>query len=458
MELPNGLPLVLAPMREDTTARVVFCFDGGRMGDLDPDIGMGVANAAMQMVIQRAGALERDALKEKLRDLELTIGSQAREGYSTIVLQGSPAKLAEGAQIVANMLTDTRLPIELLDQARAKARDEIGWVATEPGLLASILMDQLVLGEQHPYGFDPLGAGTGASLAAMTPRHVEQWVKRYLHPSNATVVAVGPFDSARLSHGLAQAFGAVDGARERSRAVVPVRTRSAHPGMYVLPNDEGQQSHVMLGYPVPSDGSTSDVVRQCIDGIILRRVKRILREEKGVTYRVDSLATATRGVRIGGFTAAVDNAYGLDALATARSMVSDLLEGRAPITQEELDLYLLYQRRALATRFQDPREVESALIAAVDFRRDDAQVHESARVMEGLTSNEVNQALRRMSMSHLTWILAGRSARGAGPSVSSETNDQGGWDAELRLQFTAMGLSQFTTVDPETAARTVHAL
>lgn len=442
-ELPNGLPLVLAPMREGKNAHVVFIFDGGRTGDLDPDIGMGTANAALRVLIQRAGALEGNALERKLNELELTVGARSKEGYSTIVLKGPPANLAEGARLVGDMLTDARFPSDLLEQARAKARTEIGWMAIEPDLRSRVLVDQLVLGEEHPYGADPMGEGTEASLAAMTPGQLAQWVQRYLHPSNATIVAVGPFDTGELSRGLTQAFGAVDGARERSRTDIPRLTQSAHPGMYVLPIDEGQQSHVMLGYPVPRDGSRNDVVGECIDSIIQRRVKRTLREEKGMTYRVDSLATATREVRMGGFTAAVNNAHAIDALATARSVLSDLLEGRAPVTQEELDLHLLYQRRTLATRFRDPLEVESALVETVDLRSHDARIAEAAQLMEGMTSDEVNNALGRMQMGHLTWILAGPAAGDA---------------VESRLQFTAMGLAQFTTVDPGTGARTVHRL
>jgi len=456
--LPNGLPLVLAPMREGTKARVVFSFDGGRMGDLDPDIGLGAAHVALRVVTQRAGALEGGALEERLENLGLAVTARSREGYSTIALEGPPANLAEGAQIISNMLTDTRFPADLFDQSRAKARDNIDRATVEPDYLGSILMDRLVLGEQHPYGRDPLGEGTEASLAAMTSGKLAQWTQRYLHPSNATIVAVGPFDSGELSSGLAQAFGTVDGARSRSRAVVPVLTQSAHPGMYVLPLDEAQQSRVMLGYPVPRDGNTNEVLHACIDRIIQRRVTRTLREERGLTYGLHPLATTTRDVRMCGFTSAVDNVHGIDALATARSVVSDLLEGRKPVTQEELDLHVLAQRRALATRFQDPSEVESALVTAVDLRSGDDQIVETARVMQGLTSNDVNNALGQMSTSHLTWILVGPSARGATPSGSSETDGQGSGDAEWRLQFTAMGLSQFSTVDPVTGARTVHQL
>jgi len=457
-ELPNGLPLVLAPMRTGRNARVVFSFDGGRMGDLDPDIGMGAANLALRVVTQRAGALERNALKEKLGNLDLTITARSKEGYSTIILEGPSTKLAEGAQIVRDMLTDTRFPADLLDQSRAMASVNIGRVWGEPGLRGGILMNHLVLGEQHPYGFDPLGEGTEASLAAMTPGQVALWVQRYLHPSNATIVAVGPFESGELSRGLALSFGAGDGTQERSRAVVPVLAQSAHPGMYVLPIDEGRQSHVMLGYPVPRGGSTDEVLHGCIERIIQRRVKRTLREHEGLTYSLHPLATATRGVRIGGFTTAAANADGIEALVTAWRVVSDLLEGGTPVTQEELDLHLLYQRRVLATRLEDPLEVESALVESVDLQSHDARIGEAARVMEGLTSDEVNQALRRMSMNHLTWILAGPSAGGVDPSVSSETDGRGNEDAELRLRLTAMGLSHFTAVDPVTGARTVHQL
>lgn len=457
-ELPNGLPLVLAPMREGRNARVVFSFDGGRMGDLDPDIGMGAANLALRVVTQRAGALERKALKEKLGDLDLTITARSKEGYSTIILEGPPTKLAEGAQIVRDMLTDTRFPADLLDQSRARASANIDRVRAEPGLRGGVLMNQLVLGEQHPYGLDPLGEGTEASLAAMTPGQVALWAQRYLHPSNATIVAVGPFQSGELSSGLALSFGAVDGAQERSRAAVPVLAQPAHPGVYVLPIAEGRQSHVMLGYPVPRGGSTDEVLHGCIERIIQRRVKRTLREQEGLTYGLYPLATATRGVRIGGFTTAAANADGIEALVTAWRVVSDLLEGRTPVTQEELDLHLLYQRRVLATRLEDPLEVESALVETVDIQSHDARIDEAAQVMEGLTSDEVNEALRRMSMNHLTWILAGPSAGGADPTGSSETDGQGNEDAELRLRLTAMGLSQFTTVDPETGARTVHQL
>ena len=159
-ELPNGLPLVLAPMPAGEGARVVFFFDGGRVGDGDPDTGMGVANLALRVVTRRAGALKRDALEGELDNLGLAITGRAEEGYSTIVLSGARASLAEGVRIVKDMLADPDFPAELLDQARAKALDNIGWGATNLDYRSNILMERLVFGDEHPYGQDPLGEGT----------------------------------------------------------------------------------------------------------------------------------------------------------------------------------------------------------------------------------------------------------------------------------------------------------
>lgn len=457
-ELSNGVPLVFAPVSKVEKARVVFSFDGGRTGDLDADLGLGVTKAALRVVTQRAASLEQAALSKKLDDLELTVTAKSKPGYSTITLDGPRASLDEGVRVVADMLADTRFPADLLKQACDSARDSMQAIANDPGWRSQVLMRQLVLGEQHPYAVDPQGEGTEASRAAITPEKLQLWARRYLHPSNATIVAVGSFDSDELSDSLAQAFGTMDGGRERSRADIPVPTQSAHAGVHVFPIGEGQQSHVMLGYPVPSNGSTSDILRECIDRIIQRRVRSNLREKEGLAYQVHSLTTATRDVRMGGFTMAVNDASGFDALAAARTVISELLDGRQPVTQEELDLHLFYLRRDLAARFQSPAEVESVLLSAEDLGRHDASIDDAAQAMESLTADEVNRAVRRMVETHLTWILAGPSARGVDQSVSSETDEQESEDAERRLRFTAMGLSQFTEIDPETGARTVHQL
>jgi len=457
-ELANGLPVILAPMGKGKKARVVFSFDGGRAGDLDPDIGGGVAKAALRIVTQRAAPLERTALNKKLDDLELTVTARSMPGYSTLTLEGPSAKLVEGVGIVRDMLIDTRFPADLLDQSRDGALDVVQSLAEDPAHRSRVLMRQLVLGEQHPYAADPLGEGTEASLAAMTSEQLLQWTQRYLHPSNATVVAVGSFDSDELSSGLSQAFAAVDGARVRSRVEIPVPIQSRHPGVHELPVGQGEQSHVMLGYPVPCDGSTADVLVECIDRIIQHRVKKNLRQEMGLAYRVHSLATSTRAVRMGGFMMPVDNTRRFQALATARSVVSALVEGRSPVTQEELNLHLLNLRRQLAKDSQDPLEVESSLIAAVDLGRPGSYIDDTARALQGLTSGEVNGAVGRMATGHLTWVLAGPSARAVDSSTSSEADERTSQDIERRLQFTAMGLSQFVEIDPETGARTIHQL
>ncbi|HEY4143632.1 M16 family metallopeptidase [Pinirhizobacter sp.] len=464
-ELPNGLPVVFAPMGDGNDARLVFVFDGGRMGDLDPDTRLGVANLALHVLKQRAGKLEGSALDRRLDELGLSVTARATEGYSTIVLAGLEANLVEGTQIVVDMLTDNHFPDELLSQSRARALINIDRLRTNLALRSSALMDTLILGEQHPYGRDPAGEGTRASLAAITGDHLTRWASRCLDWSKATIIAIGPIDVGTLSTGLVQAFGTVDGARERGRADVPVLTQSVHPGMHVLTVDGGDQSEVMLGYPVPRDGSTNDVLSTCIDQIIQRRVKRALREQQGVTYGLRSLATQTRGVRIGGFASSVENSRALDALEEAREVVSGLVEGREPVTQEELDLHAQGYRRALATRFEDPAEVQSVLVAGVDRQIADMDMEQTALVMDALTSADVNAALGNMSMGHLTWVLAGPAAGGENPATTpdpdwqmSESDEGQRADAELRLRLTAMGLSQFTTIDPMTGARTVHRL
>jgi zinc protease len=455
--LSNGLPLVLAPMREGRNARVVFVFDGGRIGDLDPDIGMGVARAALRVLTQRAGTLEGEALALKLDSLRLTVAARSMEGYSTVVLQGPPANLGQGIQLVNDMISDTRFPQYMLDRSHAAARANMNLIATEAALRGNVLIETLVLGERHPYGQDPLGEGNEASLAAMKPSQLALWAKRYLDPSNATIVAVGPFDSDTLARDMAQNFGSVDGATERSRAEIPLVGQSGHPGVHVLPMGQGRQSHVMLGYPVVSDGSLNDILPMCIDKIIQHRVKKTLREQQGLTYGVYPLATGTRGVRVCGFRSAVAPAYGIDALAIARKVVSDLLEGRDPVTQAELSLYVGGYLRELAAQFHEPWNVESALVTAVDVGNH-TPVDQAAQTMRKLTSDEVNAALERMSADELTWILAGPPILGAERSGSSGTSDEESEMAEMRLRFTAMGLSQFTTVDPVTGDRTVHPL
>ncbi len=456
-ELTNDLPVILAPMREGADARVVFVFHGGRMGDLDPDTGVGVAKAALRVLTQRAGALEGRALKQKLDDLELAVTARSTEGYSRITLEGPPSNLAQGAQIVKDMLTDTRFPAHLLDQSHARARADMNLVATHPSLRGNVLMETLVLGEDHPYGRDPVGEGTDASLVAMSPAQLERWTARYLDPSNATIVAVGPFDPDTLMGDLAASFGSVSGVGERHRLPVPVPMQSAHPGVHVFRTDQAQQSQVMLGYPSPRDGTADDALPTCIDKIIQRRVKTTLREQMGVTYGVRSMTTDTRGVRMCGFRSAVDAAYGLDALATARAVVSDLLEGSKPVMQPELDLEIRSIRRDLAARYHDRAEVESALVTAIDLNSD-VPGDALAQRLQSLTCDDVNRAAGRMSASHLTWLVSIPDARGDTPMDSSEPDDGNDADTELRLRLTGMGLSQFTEVDPDSGARTVHRL
>ena len=462
-ELPNGLPLVFAPMPSDEGARVVFLFDGGRMGDGDPDTGMGVANLALRVVTRRAGALALDALQERLDKLGLAISGQAMESYSAIFLLGPPANLTEGVGIVKDMLADPRFPADLIDQGRARALANIGRGTTNLDYRSNVLMERLVFGDEHPYGRDPLGEGTEASLGAVTADTMKTWVDRYLDPSNATVVAVGSFDVDALSRDLAQAFGSVDGARQRSRPAVPALTQSAHPGVHVLPVEEGQQSQIVLGYPVRGHPGREDILQKCINRIIQHRVKDTLRREQGMTYGLRPLASETRGVRMHGFTSAVQNDRALDALATARAVVSDLLEGRKPVTRDELNLQAQGYRRKLAKRLQDPWEVQSTLVAAVDGAVADLDVEEEARALGSLTPIEVNAAIGRMSMAHLTWMLAGPAAGGQGlPATSdsdwatSESEEGQNAGTELRLRLTAMGLQHFTMVDPQTGARTVH--
>ena len=203
----------------------------------------------------------------------------------------------------------------------------------------------------------------------------------------------------------------------------------------------------------------------CIARIIQHRVRDELREQQGVTYGLRSIASKTRGVQMHGFTSAVQNDRALDALATARAVVSDLVEGRKPVTQDELSLHAQGHRRKLATLYRDMWEVESALVSAVDGGVNTIDIEEEARAMGDLAPIQVNAANGRMSMAHLTWLLAGPASGRQGPSASSESDwatsesgDEQDADAELRLRLTAMNLQHFTMVDPETGARTVHRL
>lgn len=207
--LPNGITVLLMPLREVPLIDFTVVVRGGALGDPPGKAGL----SALVAALLEKGAGARDAFQ--FADAVADVGGSlaADSGPESIVVSGQ--FLARDRERMIELLADALLrPRFDADEFAALRERRIQLIkAGKDGDPVGLLSDygRALLFGAHPYGA-PVG-GSERSLAAVAPADVrDYWATRF-GADRLTLVFAGDIDVAWLEAAVARAFGALGPAR-----------------------------------------------------------------------------------------------------------------------------------------------------------------------------------------------------------------------------------------------------
>ncbi len=335
-ELANGLKVLLV---EDHKLPLVQANLVVRSGfSADPQGLPGVASLTAELLDE--GTTSRNALE--LEEEEKRLGAQLGTGSgfdgSQVNLNVLKSNLEGGLALLADVVLNPSFPGEELERQRRIYVGRIAQEAKQPQTAAIKMFQQVLYGENHPYGQPFTGTGTPESIERVARGDLVSFYRANYKPNNSALIFAGDIT---LDEAMRQARKHFGNWRrgEVAMAEVPEPRPITRTQVYIVDKPGAEQSVIMVGNlglrRSAADYDAFQIMNNAFGGKFSSRINLNLREDKGYSYGARSIFLGTRGV--GPFLVLAP----VQTQSTKESLVEILNEyrgviGARPITEQEV--------------------------------------------------------------------------------------------------------------------------
>jgi zinc protease len=334
--LGNGLRLLQLPSPHDLPlVRLQLLIASGTFDD--PAGRPGVAYLTAAMVDEGAGQRSALRISADLQQLGTSLVTVVDGDSTRLSVELLAGHLEPALAILADVVRRPHLEPTELQRVTGEVHGRALARRGRPGSVASLCLDAAVFG-RHPYGRPVLPRP--AEIAAINTADLKRFHRRHYRPNNATVIAAGAVDAARLELLVRRAFGGWRAGPPLRRLRPPAPPRiGAGPRLLLVARPGAQESVLRVGHLAPprrsSDQVGLDVLNTVLGGSFTSRLNQNLRERNGFTYGVGSSFAPLKRLGLFAVRTSVDRDATLPAL---REIAAELRLIRARgVRRSELD-------------------------------------------------------------------------------------------------------------------------
>ncbi|RYG98015.1 MAG: insulinase family protein [Alphaproteobacteria bacterium] len=409
-KLKNGTTVILAERHEVPLVQVSYEFNGGYTSDVGHKLGR--SGFAMSMLDEGAGDLDSLAFGNRAESLGASLGAGASLDGSSVALSALKAQLDPSLKLYAQMIRHPRFDQNEMERIRATWIAGIAQEKLQPQAVASRGLPSLLYGKGHPYAIPQSGTGTEQSIGSLTRDDLMAYHKAWIRPEAATLIVVGDTTLNEIVPLLDKHFGDWKGeGPSLERTALPEVSPPAGARVFLVDQPGAVQANIFAAQLVPSvkdPGSIRfDMANAVLGGDFTSRLNMNLREDKHWAYGSNSGASGALGQRQWRASAAVQIDKTAESMQEIRREVSDFASAKVPPTQEELARMQAIQTRSLPGSYQSASAVLGAISGIVRYDRPDDFLFRRKAEVEGMTTQDVQQAARTLDPNTLTWVVVG---------------------------------------------------
>lgn len=392
-ELPNGVPVYLAPSHEFPLVTITFTFKGGTYLEEPGEAGLG---STLGSLMRRGGTMTVPAeeLDEKFDFLAANVSTYVAQESSGASINCLRSNLDEAFALFMDLVRHPGFDAKRLRVHKDQVIEELRQRNDAPMSVAMINMPELVFGKDHFSARQP----TKMSIDAITPERLRALHARIFHPGNLIVAATGDFEPSELVDRLA---GAMQGWERGETAADPPAPDHRHePGLYhadVAQEDLPQGTTLIVTRSIRRDDP--DAVPLMVMNHILggggftSRITNRVRSDEGLAYAASSFvqpAVHYPGV----FGAFFQSKNRTVALAT-KIIFEEIDRIRTePVTDEELATAKNSYIEQFPQRFSSKRAVLNVLVNDEMTDRDPNYWHTYRDRVRAVSKDDVTKVAR----------------------------------------------------------------
>jgi predicted Zn-dependent peptidase len=344
--LPNGLRVITEPMAGIRSAAVGCWVDTGTRDEADSEAG--ASHFLEHLLFKGSEHLSAREISERFDAMGAQSNAFTSKDYTCFWARLLDADLAEGFELLAEMLQRPAFRPEEIDSERQVVIEEINMNDDDPGDLAHEQFFQAVFAG-HPLERPVLG--TRESITKMMREDLAGYWKRRYQAGSAVVAVAGSVEHSKVVELAAGHFGAWDGGEvDHDFAAMQL---GAHARVVNRPTE---QAHLVIGgRGLKRDDDRRfafEVLNHVLGGGLSSRLFRIIREERGLAYAVYSFRAPYADAGAWGVYAGTTPSQAHTVLELILAEIGELIT--AGVTIDELDRAKGNMRGGMALALEDP--------------------------------------------------------------------------------------------------------
>lgn len=356
--LPNGLRVVIAPVRKLPLVTVLALVDAGSAAD--PVGQEGVAQLTASLLTEGTGALTGAALADLVESMGSTLDAGADWDSSIVKLTTLSSRLPEAIGLLARVLTEPALPDDEFQRLRHERLAELLQQRSEPRSLADEAFSKAIYAPDARYAM-PDG-GSEQSVQRLTIEQVRDFYASRYSPAATTVVLAGDLSDVEGLALVSSVLGTWRGGVPPV-CIAPDRSLDAPRGVHIVRKADAPQSELRVGHVGPprltADYFPLVLCNAILGGLFSSRLNLNLREEHAYTYGAHSGVDWRRWAGPFSMDAAVQSEV---SAAAVSEILKEFNRMRSePVSASELSLAISYLDGVFPIRFETTRAIASAL-------------------------------------------------------------------------------------------------
>lgn len=427
LQLPNGLELVVAPVRKLPIVTVLALVDAGAV--CDPKGKEGLAQLTAQALSEGTERSDGAALAERFEQLGAAFDASADWDATVARLTVTADRLPAALELFAEVLRTPAFPQRDIERLKAERHAELMQLLAEPRGLADEMFSRFVYAPGSRYA-SPDG-GTAESVGALTRDDVTALYASRFRSGATTIVIAGDVSIDAAVRLTTAAFGDWTG------GTVPAMTTPDGPAyatrrVHIVRKDEAPQSELRIGHVglprAHPDFFPVVVMNAILGGLFSSRINLNLREVHAYTYGAFSSYEWRRGA--GPFT--VSTAVKTDVTdAAVREVLQEIDRMRAdPVSAEELSLAVSYLDGVFPIRYETTASIAAALANLVLYRLQSDYYDRYRETIRRISADDVLRAARtHLHPDRLQIVLVGDPDAVRGPVTALALGDVAVYDA-----------------------------
>ncbi len=366
--LDNGLTVIRAhvPGRPLLQAQLLVHGDAGGGATSEAPEHAGATRLTARAMSEGTAVRDAVAFVEASERLGAEMGAAAGWDSLSVHVEVARTHLADAMVLFAEMALQPSFPPREVERLRDERLNDLQQVMADARRRAEKAFPSVIYADGAAYA-RPLG-GVEETIVpidreVLMARHAE-----LVRPDASTLIVCGDLEGVPLDDIVTSAFGDWASMAEAAPAQVATPDGAAEGRRVVLVDRPGApQSEVRVGHVGTKrridDFHALSVTNALLGGLFNSRLNRLLREERGYTYGVNSGFDMRRAAGPFAVRCAVESDVTAPAIADIMSELGRLRE--APVEQDELDAARDYLVGVFPLRFETSAQVAGALAGLV---------------------------------------------------------------------------------------------